>query len=93
MSIYHLNNVTSLAWFSSAAHFGILGVPKTNLYEHPAMRNWQANAMFSLFIMLLIGLLLAWADADDSTVPPCCFFHGGYIKEGFRKFSNVGHNA
>ncbi|KFY14274.1 hypothetical protein V491_06106 [Pseudogymnoascus sp. VKM F-3775] len=58
MSVYELNMVIALAWFSSATHLATLDVLRGYFQQNRVVRNWRMIGMVTIVLLLIAGLLL-----------------------------------
>lgn len=65
-SVYELNVVVSLAWFSSSTHLATLDVLRIYFQRNHVVRNWRMIGIVVLLQLLIAGLLLAEYYSDNS---------------------------
>ncbi|OAP57654.1 hypothetical protein AYL99_08392 [Fonsecaea erecta] len=58
MSLYELNMVVALAWFSSATHLATLVVLRDYFQQNGVVRNWRIFGMVLIMLPLVVGLLM-----------------------------------
>lgn len=75
MSVYELNMVVALAWFSSATHLATLDVLRGYFRQNRVVRNWRMIGMVTIVLLLIAGLLLTGFYTNNfpsaSTPLPC----------------------
>jgi hypothetical protein len=72
-SVYELNMVVSLAWFSSATHLATLDVLQDYFQRNRVVRNWRMIGMVAIVLLLITGLLLTgfYSNNNLSAPLPC----------------------
>lgn len=58
MSVYELNMIVVLAWFSSATHLATLDVLQDYFRQNRVVRNWRMIGMLAIVLLLIAGLLV-----------------------------------
>ncbi|MCJ1437996.1 hypothetical protein MMC27_007383 [Xylographa pallens] len=84
-SVYELNMVVSLAWFSSATHLATLDVLQDYFQHNRVVRNWRMIGMVAIVLLLIAGLLLTgfYNNGNDFSAPlPCLtYLNGAYLND------------
>ncbi|MCJ1383547.1 hypothetical protein MMC17_006661 [Xylographa soralifera] len=73
-SVYELNMVVSLAWFSSATHLATLDVLQDYFQHNRVVRNWRMIGMVAIVLLLIAGLLLTgfYTNNNEFSAPLQC---------------------
>ncbi|MCJ1281018.1 hypothetical protein MMC26_000336 [Xylographa opegraphella] len=81
-SVYELNMVVALAWFSSATHLATLDVLQDYFKHNRVVRNWRMIGMVAIVLLLIAGLLLTgfYTNTNADSAPlPCLSYLSGII--------------
>ena len=79
-SVYELNVVVALAWFSSATHLATLDVLQDYFQHNRVVRNWRMIGMVTIVLLLIAGLLLTgfYTNTNEFSAPlPCLTYLSG----------------
>jgi hypothetical protein len=73
MTVYEMNMVVALAWFSATTHLATLNVLRAYFCQNPVVRNWRMLGMVSIVLLLIAGLLITrfYANRFLSVPLPC----------------------